>query len=238
MVNVFDAAKLNLREFHYLGAVQAMLLKTEVEGSKVIKKEARNALLELAKDEYSKILIKEEDLLLVPLVGAVAYKSFRPALYSWPSLPDGTKIDQNPKTSRYGASELLLGLNIEDKNANIEEAKMKAMVGHTQQQFLARIGAIEIEEDNISSGELSSNPRFTLLPWMDGVACLVLILGLEDESAIARAAETIADVSINERMRVSFKEAGAINPLVRLINHPSDTVKLAVIRALERLSIR
>lgn len=53
MVNVFDAAKLNLREFHYLGAVQAMLLKTEVEGSKVIKKEARNALLELAKDEYS-----------------------------------------------------------------------------------------------------------------------------------------------------------------------------------------
>lgn len=238
VVNVFDAAKLNLREFHYLGAVQAMLLKTEVEGSKVIKKEARNALLELAKDEYSKILIMEEGLLLVPLVGAVAYKSFRPALYSWPSLPDGTKIDQNTKTSRYGASELLLGLNIEDKNANIEEAKMKAMVGHTQQQFLARIGAIEIEEDNISSGELSSNPRFTLLPWMDGVARLVLILGLEDESAIARAAEAIADVSVNEQMQVSFKEAGAINPLVRLINHPSDTVKLAVIRALERLSIR
>ncbi|XP_075110137.1 uncharacterized protein LOC107812016 isoform X1 [Nicotiana tabacum] len=215
----------------------AMLLKNEVEGSKVIRKEARNALLELAKDEYSKILIMEEGLLLVPLVGAVAYKSFRPALYSWPSLPDGTKLDQNPKTSRYGASELLLGLNIEDKNANIEEAKMKAMVGRTQQQFLARIGAIEMEEDNISSGELSSNPRFTLLPWMDGVARLVLILGLEDESAIARAAEAIADVSVNEQMQVSFKEAGAINPLVRLINHPSDTVKLAVIRALERLSI-
>ncbi|XP_060213564.1 uncharacterized protein LOC132640812 isoform X1 [Lycium barbarum] len=215
----------------------AMLLKTEVEGSQVIKKEARNALLELAKDEYNKILIMEEGLLLVPLVGAAAYKSFRPALYSWPSLPDGTKIEQNPKPSRYGASELLLGLNIEDNNANIEEEKMKAMVGRTRQQFLARIGAIETEEENKSRGELSSNPRFTLLPWMDGMARLVLILGLEDESAIARAADAIADVSINEHMRVSFKEAGAINPLVRLINHPSDTVKLAVIRALERLSI-
>ncbi|KAJ8548416.1 hypothetical protein K7X08_032519 [Anisodus acutangulus] len=215
----------------------AMLLKTEVEGSKVITKEARNALLDLAKDEYSKILIMEEGLLLVPLVGAAAYKSFRPALYSWPSLPDGTKIEQNPKPSRYGASELLLGLNIEDNNANIEEEKMKAVVGRTRQQFLARIGAIETEEENKSSGELPSNPRFTLLPWIDGVARLVLILGLEDESAIARAADAIADVSVNEHMRVSFKEAGAINHLVRLINHPSDTVKLAVIRALERLSI-
>ncbi|XP_055802968.1 uncharacterized protein LOC129872116 isoform X1 [Solanum dulcamara] len=215
----------------------AMLLKNEVEGSKVIKNEARNVLLELAKDEYRKILILEEGLLLVPLVGAAAYKSFRPALYSWPSLPDGTKIEQNPKPSRYGASELLLGLNIEDKNANIEEEKMKAMVGRTRQQFLARIGAIETEEQNTSRGELPSNPRFTLLPWIDGVARLALILGLEDESAIARAADAIADASINEHMRVSFKEAGVINPLVRLINHPSDTVKLAVIRAIQSLSI-
>ncbi|MCE0480967.1 hypothetical protein HAX54_038277 [Datura stramonium] len=179
----------------------------------------------------------EEGLLLVPLVGAAAYKSFRPTPYSWPSLPDGTKIEQNPKPSRYGASELLLGLNIEDNNANIEEKKIKAMVGRTRQQFLARIGAIETEEENKSGGELPSNPRFTLLPCMDGVARLVLILGLEDESAIARAADAIADVSINEHMRDSFKEAGAINHLVRLINHPSDTVKLAVIRAIKQLSI-
>ncbi|CAN4123391.1 unnamed protein product [Withania somnifera] len=215
----------------------AMLLKTEVEGSKVIKKEARNALLELAKDEYSKILIMEEGLLLVPLVGAAAYKSFRSALYSWPSLPDGTEIERNPKPSKYGASELLLGLNIEDNNASIEEEKMKAMLGRSRQQFLARIGAIETEEENKSGGELPSNPMCTLLPWMDGVARLVLILGLEDELAIARAADAIADVSITEYMRVSFKEAGAINSLVRLINHPSDTVKLAVIRAIQRLSI-
>ncbi|KAK4716256.1 hypothetical protein R3W88_014594 [Solanum pinnatisectum] len=215
----------------------AMLLKNEVEGSKVIKNEVTNVLLELAKDEYSKILIMEEGLLLVPLVGAASYKSFRPPLYSWPSLPDGTKIEKNPKPSRFGASELLLGLNIEDNNVNIEEGKMNAMVGRTRQQFLARIGAIETEEENKSRGGLPSNARFTLLPWIDGVARLVLILGLEDESAIARAADAIADASINEHMRVSFKEAGAINPLVQLINHPSDTVKIAVIRAIQRLSI-
>ncbi|XP_015076392.1 uncharacterized protein LOC107020511 isoform X2 [Solanum pennellii] len=215
----------------------AMLLKNEAEGSKVIRNEATNALLELAKDEYSKILIMEEGLLLVPLVGAASYKSFKPPLYSWPSFPDGTKIEKTPKPSRFGASELLLGLNIEDNNVNIEEGKKNAMIGRTRQQFLARIGAIETEEENKSRGGLPSNPRFTLLPWIDGVARLVLILGLEDESAIARAADAIADASINEHMRVSFKEAGAINPLVKLINHPSDTVKLAVLRAIKRLSI-
>ncbi|MCD7468264.1 hypothetical protein HAX54_006280 [Datura stramonium] len=119
-------------------------------------KGSENALLELAKDEYSKILIMEEGLLLVPLVGAAAYKSPSDQLIIHsPSLPDGTKIEQNPKPSRY-----------------------------------------ETEEENKSGGELPSNPRFTLLPCMDGVARLVLILGLEDESAIARAADAIADVSI------------------------------------------
>ncbi|KAH6827754.1 ARM repeat superfamily protein [Perilla frutescens var. hirtella] len=216
----------------------AKLLTADVEESKVVRKVARNALLELAKDEYNRILIMEEDLVLVPLVGAAAYKSFRPALYSWPSLPDGTEIEQSSKgRSRYGASELLLGLSIDNKNADLEEAKMKAVVGRTQQQFLARIGAIENEDDSNPTGESSANHRFTLLPWMDAVARLVLILGLEDESAIAKAAESIADASINEHMRVSFKEAGAIKHLVQLINHPSDYVRLAAIRALDRLSI-
>lgn len=200
---------------------------------------ARNALLELAKDEYYRILVMEEGLVLVPLVGAAAYKSFRPALYSWPSLPDGTRIEQSSKSpSRYGASELLLGLSIENKNVDLEEAKMNAIVGRTHQQFLARIGAIENEDAGKSNGEFSSSHRFTLLPWMDAVARLVLILGLEDESAIAKATESIADASINEHMRISFREAGAIKHLVQLINHPSDNIRLAVIRALDRLSIR
>ncbi|KAK3016923.1 hypothetical protein RJ639_006912 [Escallonia herrerae] len=188
-------------------ANMAKLLKADIKASKVLRKEAKSVLLELAKDEYYKILVMEEE------------------------------IEQNSKSpSRYGASELLLGLNIQDKNANVEEATMYAIVGRTQQQFLARIGAIEMEDENKSNSESLSSGRFTVLPWMDGVARLVLILELEDESAIARAAESIADASINEHMRVSFKEAGAVKHLSRLLHHPSDAVRLGVIRALERLS--
>lgn len=214
----------------------ANLLKSNEEGYKVIRKEARNALLEFAKDDYYRILLLDEGLVLVPLVGAAAYKSFKPALHSWPSLPDGTKLEQGSITpSRYGASELLIGLNVEDQK--LDEAKMNAIVGRTQQQFLARIGAIEMEDENKSDSESSSSWSFTLLPWVDGVARLVLILGLDDESAIARAADSIADLSINEHMRLSFKEAGAIKHLSQLLNHPNETVRLPVIRALERLSI-
>lgn len=205
---------------------------------KVIRKEARNALLELAKDDYYKILIIEEGLIPVPLVGAAAYRTFQPGLHSWPSLPDGTEIERSPKIqSKYGASEILLGLN-DDKKNDIEETKKIAMYKRSQQQFLARIGAIEVEDGKRIQPENSSDRKITLLPWLDGVARLVLILGLEDELAISRAAESIADASINEQMRISFKEAGAIKHLVRLTNHENDAIKLAVTRALERLSIR
>ncbi|KAG9142288.1 hypothetical protein Leryth_007717 [Lithospermum erythrorhizon] len=210
----------------------AKVLTTEAEGSKIIRKEARNALLELAKDDYNRILIMEEGLLLVPLVGSAAYSSFKPSLYSWPSLPDGTKIEQSPKgNSKFGASELLLGLNIQEDNAHLEEIKMNAVVGRSQQQFLARLGAIEKEDDT------SASSRFTLLPMIDGIARLVLILGLEDDIAVSRAAESIAVACINEYMRVSFKEAGAVKLLVQLSNHPREAVKFAALQALERLSV-
>lgn len=215
----------------------AKFLRTESEGSKVIRKEAESTLLELAKDDYYKILLIEEGMVVVPLVGAAAYKSFRPSLHSWPSLPDGTELNvkQNLKgPSRFGASELLLGLHVEDdKNTKLEEAKKNAIVGRTQQQFLARIGAIETEDES----NKTSDQRFTILPWVDGVARMVLILELEDESAIAKAAESIADSSISEHMRTSFKEAGAVKNLVRLIDHHSESVRIAAIRALERLSV-
>lgn len=204
----------------------------------MIRKEARNALLELANDKFYRILVIEEGLVPVPIIGGAAYSSYKPGLHSWPSLPDGTEIEQTSKgPSRFGASELLLGLNV-DENMHMEEAKMKAIVGRTQQQFLARIGAIELEDEKKQKSELPTVQRRTLLPWMDGVARLVLILGLEDEVAISRAAESIADASINEHMRVSFKEAGAIEHLVRLLDHSNDAVILHVTRALERLSIR
>lgn len=195
-------------------------------------------MLELCKDEYYRILVIEEGLVPVPMIGAAAYKSFRPGLYSWPSLPDGTQIERNSKIpSRYGASELLLGLNIDDKDVNIEEAKMNAVVGRTQQQFLARIGAIEIENGQEKTEE-SAGQRLTLLPWVDGVARLVLILGLEDETALSRAAESIADACINEQMRISFKEAGAVKHLVLLLDSKNHSVKLAACRSLEKLSVR
>ncbi|XP_010551614.1 PREDICTED: uncharacterized protein LOC104822169 isoform X3 [Tarenaya hassleriana] len=165
----------------------ANLLKgdSDNKGSKVMRQEARNTLLELAKDEYWRLLIIEEGLVPVPLIGAAAYKSFRPPLYSWPSLPDGVEIEQTPKRpSRSGAPEPL-----------------------------------------------------TLLPYVDGVARLVLILGLDDKVAVSRAADSIADASINEHMRVSFKEAGAVEPLVQLLVHDHEAVKSSVIRALKKLSL-
>ncbi|XP_074338981.1 uncharacterized protein LOC141677120 [Apium graveolens] len=216
----------------------AKLLKTDAEGSKVIRKEAKNVLLELAKDDFYKILVMEEGLVIVPLIGTAAYKSFRPALHSWPSLPDGTEIKQSSKgPSKFGASELLLGLNVQDKNSNLEEAKMNAIVGRTQQHFLARIGAIELDDQMKFNGESASDRRVTVLPWMDGVARLTLILTLEDESAVARAAEAIADASISEHMRVSFKEAGAVKHLIQLVDHQNSSIRLAAIHALDRLSL-
>ncbi|KAF3432155.1 hypothetical protein FNV43_RR26894 [Rhamnella rubrinervis] len=213
----------------------ARFLKPDVEGSKIIRKEAENALLELSKDEYYRILVIEEGLVPVPLIGAAAYKSFKPCLHSWPSLPDGTEIERTSNTpSRFGASELLLGLNIDDKKVSMEEAKVNAVIGRTQQQFLARVGAIEMEHEKTES---ESGRKLTLLPWMDGVARLVLILQLQDEEAILKAAESIADACINEQMRIMFKEAGAVNHLVQLLVSTNYAVKLAVTCALERLSV-
>ena len=86
--------------------------------------------------------------------------------------------------------------------------------------------------------ECSNDQRFTLLPWMDGVARLVLILELEDRFAIIKAAESIATACINEHMRIAFREAGAIKHLVRLLNCDDNSVQLAATQALERLSVR
>ncbi|KAK9118056.1 hypothetical protein Scep_016149 [Stephania cephalantha] len=236
----FALSKLNHQIMVEEGVIPklAKFLRSDVEGSKVIRKEAKNALLEFSKDEFYRILIVEEGLVLVPMVGADAYKSFKPVSHSWPSLPDGTEIERSSSApSRYGASELLLGLNVRDKNFNFEEAKINAVVGRTQQQFLARIGAIELDDGTKPPSEPSTSQHYTLLPYVDGVARLVLILGLEDISAISRAAHSIADASINEHMRMSFMVAGAVSHLVKLLSHNDSNVRLAACHALERLSL-
>ncbi|CAM8892850.1 unnamed protein product [Rhodiola kirilowii] len=72
----------------------AQFFTTEVKkGSVTIKKEARNALLELAKDEYYRILVIEEGLIRVPLIGNETFKSLKPVTHSWPTLPDGTHFE-------------------------------------------------------------------------------------------------------------------------------------------------
>uniref|UniRef100_A0A7N0UBI9 ARM repeat superfamily protein n=1 Tax=Kalanchoe fedtschenkoi TaxID=63787 RepID=A0A7N0UBI9_KALFE len=217
----------------------AQFLTSEVKkGSATLRKEARNALLELAKDDYYRILILEEGLVRVPLIGNGLYKSLKPITHSWPTLPDGTQIEQTNKSpSRFGANELLLGLSADEEKMRIEDAKVKALVGRTQQLFLARIGAIESEGESKFPSEPTRRHGFTLLPLTDGIARLVIILELEDDSAIARAAESIADSSINEHMRVAFKEAGAVKRLVELLNHQNNAVIFSVTRALERLSV-
>ncbi|XP_074563924.1 uncharacterized protein LOC141820503 isoform X2 [Curcuma longa] len=205
-----------------------VLLGNDDKEYKVICNEAEVALLELSVDEYYRILIIEEGLVRVPLIGAAAYKSFQSPTHSWPSLPDGTKIEKTSTPSRFGASELLVGLTIREKNLNLEEATVNAIVGQSRQEFLARIGAIEVD---------GQDKKYTLLPWVDGIARLVLILGLEDVSGITKAAYAIADASISEHMRKSFKEAGAVRLLVQLMQHNSEAVREAVAHALDRLSL-
>lgn len=216
--------------------IKTMLLEG-LKRSRVIRKEAKNVLLELAKDDYYKILIVEEGLVLVPLVGSAAYASFKSALYSWPSLPDGIEFRQIPRPSRFVASEALLGLNGVDDIDKIDEPKTEAIEGQARQHLLARIGAIENDDEKKPQAGSSTSHHHTLLTWKDGAARLVLILGLADETAIARAADAIGGASVTERIRMAFKEAGAVKHLVRLLGHNNAAVRSAAVNALEKLSI-
>ncbi|KAF0898263.1 hypothetical protein E2562_005852 [Oryza meyeriana var. granulata] len=214
------------------------LLQNKEDDYKIIRKEAKCSLLELSADEYYHNLIIEEGLVRVPLVGSAAYKAFRPLPHSWPSFPDGSEIQRSCRPSKYGATELLLGLSVDEKEIEPDEAKINAMKGRSNQQFLARIGAIELDDEGKEqSGGSQKNDLYTILPWVDGVARLVLIIGLEDASAIAKAAKAIGDASTNEHMRSSFKEAGAVKPLLQLLKHTDMPIREVAAYALERLSV-
>jgi hypothetical protein len=82
---------------------------------------------------------------------------------------------------------LLLGLSVSDKKTEPDEGKVNAMIGHSNQQFLARVGAIELDDEGKVQSRTQRNDLYTILPWVDGVAWLFLIIGLEDVSAIAKA---------------------------------------------------
>ncbi|XP_047054552.1 uncharacterized protein LOC124660767 isoform X2 [Lolium rigidum] len=187
------------------------LLQTKEDDYKIVRKEARSSLLELSADDNYHALIVEEGLVRVPL------RSSRP--------------------SKYGATELLLGLSVSEKKTEPDEAKVNAMIGRSNQQFLARVGAIELDNEGKGQSETQRNDLYTILPWVDGVARLVLIIGLEDVSAIAKAANAIGNASVNEHMRTSFKEAGAVKPLLQLLVHSDLPVREATAYALEKLSV-
>jgi hypothetical protein len=154
----------------------------------------------------------------------------------WPTFPDGSEIQRSSRPSKYGATELLLGLSVNEKDTEPNEAKINAMIGRSNQQFLARVGAIELDDEGNERSGSEKSDLYTILPWVDGVARLVLILGLEDVSAIKKAAR--GNASINEHMRTSFKEAGAVKPLLQLLKHDDMSVREAAAYALEKLSVR
>ncbi|ONM15293.1 ARM repeat superfamily protein [Zea mays] len=214
------------------------LLQTKEDDYKIIRKEAKSSLIQLATDDCYYSLIIEEGLVRVPLVGSAAYKAFKPLPHSWPSFPDGSKIQRSSHPSKYGATELLLGLSVNENDTKPDEAKINAMIGRSNQQFLARVGAIELDDQGQEESGSEKNDMYTILPWVDGVARLVLILGLEDVSAIKKAARAMGDASINEHMRTSFKEAGAVKPLLQLLKHKDVHVREAGAYALEKLCVR
>lgn len=213
-------------------------MQTKEDDYKIIRKEAKSTLIQLASDDCYHSLIIEEGLVRVPLVGSAAYKAFKPLPHSWPSFPDGSEIQRSSRPSKYGATELLLGLSVNENDTKPDEAKINAMIGRSNQQFLARVGAIELDDQGKEESGSEVNNLYTILPWVDGVARLVLILGLEDVSAIKKAARAMGDASINEHMHTSFKEAGAIKPLLQLLKHKDVHVREAGAYALEKLSVR
>lgn len=194
--------------------------------------------MELSTDDSYHALIVDQGLVRIPLVGSSAYKAFRPQPHSWPSFPDGSEIQRSSRPSKYGATELLLGLIPNEKKAEPDEAKINAMTGRSNQQFLARVGAIEFDYEGKEQSGSQRNDHHTILPWIDGVARLVLIIGLQDVSAIAKAAHAIGDASVNEHMRTSFMEAGAVKSLLQLLMHNDVPVREASAYALEKLSGR
>lgn len=216
----------------------ANLLKDNKNASKVARQEARNALLELVKDNYHKLLVIEEGLILVPLIGTSAFRFFKPPVQDAHSLPEGVNIKEVFSTpSRFDAGQLLPGLNVKYTGHELDETLRMAIEVQGQQQFLAETGVLEKDEGIKPQPWTASELSVTLMPWRDGIARLVFILVVDDLSAVERAAYSIADISINEEMRIAIQEAGAIPHLVRLLAHKYEALKVAAAFALERLSM-
>ncbi|CAM6036739.1 unnamed protein product [Sphagnum compactum] len=216
------------------------ILMEEMTVSKMTRKEARNILLALAKNPNYRLAIIENGLVPVPLIGASAYHSFKPLLEEAPPLPDNINLGEAPK-SDFGAGELLLGLKAGADTPEIDDATRLTIEGRVKQQFLARIGVIEKEEkmQNAKAETVlcaqSEEDKITFMPWWDGIPRLVLILGLNDLTVACRAAESMAEIAINEEHRQAIHKAGGVPHLVRLLGCGDEATTDATVLALDML---
>jgi hypothetical protein len=223
--------------------MQVKILMEEMTVSKMTRKEARNILLALAENPNYRLAIIENGLVPVPLIGASAYRSFKPLLEEAPPLPDNISLGEAPK-SDFGAGELLLGLKAGADAPEIDDATRLTIEGRVKQQFLARIGVIEKEAkmQNAKAETVlcaqSEEDKITFMPWWDGIPRLVLILGLNDLTVACRAAESMAEIAINEEHRQAIHKAGGVPHLVRLLGCGDEATTDATVLALDMLGKR
>eukprot|EP00850_Spirogloea_muscicola_P008886 SM000048S16598 [mRNA] locus=s48:621455:625861:- [translate_table: standard] len=122
-------------------------LVLEESTSGLARQSARNALTELCKAPFLRALMIEEGLVVVPLIGADAYRSFKPLLHEAPQLPQSVKLErrtlQADKDGDFGAGSLLLGLSVNDEASQLDERAQQELEGKVRQQFLARLGILE-----------------------------------------------------------------------------------------------
>lgn len=217
--------------------LQANLLKSGG-GTKITRQEARKLLLELVQNAQYKQIIIEEGLVPVPLIGASAYKSFKPLLDVAPPLPEGLNVEPPPLPSTFGAGKLLLGLKGKSMVYDLDDATQRAIEGRARQHFLGRIGLLEKEASQQEAMGVSRKDSVTIMSWWDGIPRLVLILGLEEISVASLAANTISEIAINEEIRQAIHKAGSVPHLVRLLGSGDESATEAAASALERLATR
>lgn len=216
---------------------QAKILLDDGHGTKVSRQEAKNALIRLGQERHIEHLIIEEGLVFVPVIGASAYRSFKPLLQEAPTLPESVDVLQTaPKVpSTFGAGNLLLGLNWESRGNDIDDASRLIIEGRVRQQFLARVGVIGKKS---SKTEESGDEQVTLMSWWDGITRLVLILGLDNLNVAKQAVQALGSIAINEDNRQAIQKSGAIPHLVRLLGCGDEDIALAVTSTLNKLAIR
>ncbi|OAE19512.1 hypothetical protein AXG93_4794s1240 [Marchantia polymorpha subsp. ruderalis] len=214
----------------------AKILLDDGHGTKVSRQEAKNALIRLGQERHIEHLIIEEGLVFVPVIGASAYRSFKPLLQEAPTLPESVDVLQTaPKVpSTFGAGNLLLGLNWESRGNDIDDASRLIIEGRVRQQFLARVGVIGKKS---SKTEESGDEQVTLMSWWDGITRLVLILGLDNLNVAKQAVQALGSIAINEDNRQAIQKSGAIPHLVRLLGCGDEDIALAVTSTLNKLAI-